>query len=84
MEDSTMEGDVIQPQDIETKQDLVGLLIAKALLCSLPQVPKGRFKQLPTRKGRACRGTGRAVKKQQCSLGAGSWLHLRGYTEQYL
>ena len=36
MEDSTMEGDVIQPQDIETKQDLVGLLIAKALLCSLP------------------------------------------------
>ena len=36
MEDNTLGGDVIQPQDSETKQDLVGLLIAKALLCSLP------------------------------------------------
>ena len=36
VEDSTLGGDVIQPQDSETKQDLVGLLIAKALLRSLP------------------------------------------------
>ena len=53
------------------------LLGTKAFLWPLPWVPKCRFKQLLIREGRGCRDQGRAVKKQQCSLGAGSWLPSR-------
>ena len=43
---------------------------------------KGHFKQLLTRRVRECRNKGKAVQKQQCRDGAGSWFLLRGYTEQ--
>ena len=38
----------------------------------------------PELQRRRSRDQAEAVKKQQCSLGAGSWFPLKGYTEQYL
>ena len=43
-------------------------------------VTKDKFKQLLIRERRICRNKGGAVKKQYCSLGAGSWLLLKEYT----
>ena len=43
-----------------------------------------RFKQLLIREGRGRRDKGRAVRKQWCSLGAGSRFPLQGCTEQCL
>ena len=50
----------------------------------LPWVPMHRFKELLIREGRRCRDKGEAAKKRQCSLGRGSWFHLKGHTQQYL
>ena len=49
-------------------------------LHDLPRVPKGRFEQLLIREERGCGDQGRAVKSQQCSLGAESWFLFKGYT----
>ena len=43
-------------------------------------VTNDKFKQLLIRERRICRNKGGAVKKQYCSLGAGSWLLLKEYT----
>ena len=53
---------------------------AESSLHDLPWVLKGRSEQLLIREGRGSRDKTGAAKKQQCSLGAGSWFHLKGYT----
>ena len=42
--------------------------------------PKGQVQRVANRDGRGCRGKRLAAKKQQCRLGAGSWLCLKEYT----
>ena len=42
------------------------------------------FKQLLIREGRGCRDNRGAAQEQQCSLGAASWLPLKGCTKQQL
>ena len=49
-------------------------------LQELPQVPQGRFKQMPLTEGRGYGDKARAAKTPRCSLGRGSWLHLKGHT----
>ena len=46
--------------------------------------PSLSFKELLIREGSRCRDKGRAVKKQQCSLGRGSRFYLKGHSQQYL
>ena len=81
---------------IETQQDPVGPSWVQIFLCLLPPylfVGNGFHSASQTfpefqrtdsnllmREGRGCRNKGGAVKKQKCSLGAGSWFLLKEYT----
>ena len=67
----------------ESKQDSVELLGIKAFLCPIPRVPKGRLTQLLVGEKRD-EETMEEPYETTCSLGAGSWFPLQGYTLLYL
>ena len=74
-----MEQDPERPSQVQILSVSSFLFAGKRLhLASL------NFHELLIREGRGCRDKGGAVKKQLCSLGAGSWLLFKEYTQQYL